>query len=167
MMRKTSLLLWMLCLGLATQALAQAPNAPAPDFTGQTPSGQTLQLSDFQGKVVLLDFWASWCGPCRKEMPFLIELYEEHKDEGFEIIAVNIDTDIANMNGFLETLDTEVPFIMLTDPDGTIPPLYDLAAMPTSVFIDTNGILRFKHDGFRNKDKAKYRAELRMLLDEG
>lgn len=165
MLRKT-LMAVAVCLGAMLPASAQSLNTRAPDFTGQTPSGDVVQLSDFEGEVILLDFWASWCGPCRKEMPFLIELYEENQDASFEIIAVNIDTDQENMDDFLESLDVAVPFTMLADREAAIPPLYELDAMPTSVFIDAQGMIRYRHDGFRDKDRDQYRAELQTLLSE-
>ncbi len=160
---------WVLfvCLGIVPGVSAQDLNTKAPNFTGQTTSGEVVQLSDYEGKVVLLDFWASWCGPCLKEMPFLIQLYQENPDAAFEIIAVNIDTELERIEEFLESLDAEVPFIILTDQEATIPPLYDLEAMPTSLFIDANGMVRFKHAGFRESDEDQYRDELQTLLDEG
>lgn len=145
---------------------AQMPGSPAPRFEGTTPESKTLHLEDFQGRVVLLDFWASWCGPCRQEMPFLVELYESHQDDLFEVIAINVDEETADMQAFLSGLDTPVPFHLIRDPDGQLPTLYDLAAMPTSVLIDGTGMLRFRHDGFKESEKGTYRAEVQQLLNE-
>ncbi len=145
---------------------AQDLDAPAPPFTAQTMSGEAVTLTDYQGKIVLLDFWASWCGPCRKEMPFLVELYAEYQEAPFEILAVNIDEDPVNRDGFLESLGVNVPFAIINDTDAVLPPLYDLAAMPTSVFIDHEGFIRFRHTGFGESDRDLYREELEALLDE-
>ena len=79
----------------------------APDFKGKTSGGKEIKLSDYLGKVVLIDFWASWCPPCREEMPELIKFYKTHKDTAFELIAVNIDNESENMQRFLDKLISE------------------------------------------------------------
>ena len=151
---------------VATSVAAQPLGEPASDFTGLTSTGETIRLSDYAGKVLLLDFWASWCGPCRAEMPFLVELYHEHRDAPFEILAINIDAYSENAAAFLSELGLAIPFPLILDPEGAIPPLYDLEGMPTTVLIDTRGRVRFQHAGFRERDKARYRNELQTLLDE-
>lgn len=147
-------------------ANAQDLDTEAPSFVKQTVAGDAVQLADYKGKIVLLDFWASWCGPCLEEMPFLIELYKEFEGRPFEIIGINIDTDLVNMQGFLDELDVEVPFVMVHDPDGDLPAKYDLEGMPTTVLLDQHGVIRYRHTGFRNKDEAKYRKEVETLLHE-
>jgi thiol-disulfide isomerase/thioredoxin len=87
----------------------------APDFECKTSDGQVVRLSDFRGKIVMLDFWASWCGPCREVMPTLINLHRLNKEKGFEILAVNIDTKAKNMETFLEKLDRRPTFPILAD----------------------------------------------------
>ena len=165
-MKKRLVALLLMCTTTAGTTLGQQTGEPAPDFTGQTLTDEAIQLSDYAGRVVLLDFWASWCSPCREEMPFLIDLYHEHRDDAFEVIAINVDTDLENMQAFLADLGVEVPFTLVTDPEATIPPKYDLEGMPTTVLVDTSGVVRFRHTGFRKKDRALYRAEVKTLLNE-
>jgi thiol-disulfide isomerase/thioredoxin len=138
----------------------------APAFEGKTPDRKEIKLSDYAGKVVLIDFWASWCPPCRDEMPQLIKFYKAHKDPGFEIIAVNIDNDIENMNHFLEKLNPKPAFPIIVDNTQQIPPLFDIEAMPTTIFIDKKGKIRFRHDGFKDSYINDFNEELTQLLKE-
>lgn len=140
--------------------------APAPPFTGTMLDGKEVSLSDYQGKVLLLDFWASWCGPCRKELPFLIDLHKAYHDAGFEVVAVNIDDDVKNAQAFLTNLERKTPFPIVVDPEKQLPSLYEIGAMPTSLFVDKQGIVRYWHDGFKESDRSRYRDELRALLDK-
>ena len=139
--------------------------SPAPLFSGTTTTGEELKLSDYKGRVVLLDFWASWCGPCREEIPFLIDLYNDHHEEGFVILTINIDDEFENAKAFLEALDDQVPFPVVVDPEKRLPALYEIEAMPTSVFIDKKGIVRYWHDGFKASHQQRYRDELTTLLN--
>ena len=147
-------------------SFAQEVGTPAPDFSGKTGDGKDVKLSDYQGKVVLLDFWASWCAPCLKEMPFLVEFYEQNQDAEFMVIAINIDDKAANMNKFLQKLKTGVPFSVIHDAQKVIPPLYNPEAMPTTVFIDKKGIIRYRHTGFKDSYKEEFAQELATLLAE-
>ncbi len=135
-------------------------------FSGTTTNGEEIKLSDFEGNVVLLDFWASWCGPCRQELPFLIELYNDYHEAGFVILAVNIDDHIEYAQEFLDALDSQTPFPVITDPEKHLPALYEIEAMPTSVFIDKKGIVRYWHDGFKASHQRRYRDELTTLLNQ-
>lgn len=147
-------------------SFAQEVGSNAPDFKGMTDRGQEVKLSDYQGKVVLLDFWASWCAPCLKEMPFLVEFYEQNKDAEFMVIAINIDDKAANMNKFLQKLKAGVPFPVIHDAKKEIPPLYNPESMPTTVFIDKKGIIRYRHTGFKDSYKEAFAQELATLLAE-
>ncbi|MBT3601918.1 MAG: TlpA family protein disulfide reductase [Candidatus Latescibacteria bacterium] len=137
----------------------------APNFECVTADGQTVQLSDYRGKVVILDFWASWCGPCREEMPFLVELYQLKGERDFEILGVNIDNKKKNMETFLSQLDDRPSFPILLDKEKKIAALYEIETMPTTIFIDRQGVIRFWHHGFTKSHKEKYRAELQLLLE--
>lgn len=147
-------------------SVGQQVGDPAPDFAAANLEDALLRVTDFRGQVVIIDFWASWCGPCRKEMPVLIELYQEFQQSGLVILAVNIDERHENMQQFLKNLSTPVPFEVLVDPEQKIPPLYELEAMPTTVFVDKLGIVRYRHAGFREADKTLYKKELVELLGE-
>ena len=138
----------------------------AIDFSGTTNTGEVVSLSSFQGKVVVLDFWASWCGPCLVEMPFLIEVYDELENPELEILAINLDEEQDYMNEFLERLDAQPKFPIILDPAGDIAQHYDLQGMPTTVFIDRAGVTQYVHTGFKKKDKQKYRDILNDLLNQ-
>lgn len=138
----------------------------APQFQGTTLDGKKIQLNEFQGKVVLIDFWASWCGPCREEMPFLIELDHRYHKSPFEIIAINIDDKLQNAKRFMGQLPDEITFTVVQDPKQQIPPKYDLKGMPSSLLLDKNGIIRFWHTGFKESNKDNYISEIDGLLKE-
>jgi len=158
-----AVLLSCLCPG-ATEA-SDRIGSPAPEFSARTSDGQTVQLADYRGKVVVLDFWASWCGPCREELPFLMELAARNKKKPFQLITVNIDDNDENMEKFLSRIWFRYG-VLVIDRKKKIPKLYDLETMPTTVFIDREGVIRYWHDGFKESDKDRYEEELRLLLAE-
>lgn len=141
-------------------------DSPAPDFQGKTINGKDLKLSDYKGKVVLLDFWASWCPPCREEMPQLVKFYEEHHKQDFQLIAVNIDNKEGNMQKFLDKLFPQPEFPIVTDDTQKIPALFNIQAMPTTIFIDKKGNIRYRHDGFKDSYVNDFNSELTQLLKE-
>ncbi|MBN1302873.1 MAG: TlpA family protein disulfide reductase [Anaerolineales bacterium] len=114
----------------------------APDFTLQTLDGMLVTLSEYQGQIVLLNIWASWCGPCQAEMPAMQHIHEKYLDRGVIILAVNAtyqdNTD--NVNGFVQELGLTFP--VLLDINGQVAKLYQLHSLPTSFFIDRNGIIK-------------------------
>ena len=138
----------------------------APEFSGKNIDGKVVSLSDYQGKVVLLDFWASWCVPCREELPFLVKFYRENQKEDFIVLAVNIDDKEENMRNFLSKIFATHVFPVIFDKEKSIPPLYELESMPTSVFIDKKGIIRYVHTGFNDTRKKEFQEELSILLAE-
>jgi len=138
----------------------------APLFQGTALDGKKIELSDFKGKVVLIDFWASWCGPCRQEMPFLIELYRRYGKSPFEIVAVNIDDKLENAKRFMGQLPEEISFTIVQDPKQQIPPKYEIKGMPSSILLDKEGIIRFWHTGFKESNKEDYVSEIDGLLKE-
>jgi len=164
-MRQVYLILLFTLCSVITIASTQI-GSPANDFEGKTLEGERIQLSDYKGKVVLIDIWASWCTPCRKEMPFLIELYSEFDRSNFEIIAINIDDKISNAKSFLSQLKYQPMFPIVMDPKKEIPELYRIKAMPTTILIDKTGKIRYWHNGFKKSHKRKYREELKILLSE-
>lgn len=139
----------------------------APDFDGKTSNGKEIKLSDYLGKVVLVDFWASWCVPCQEEMPELVKFFRIHKDSQFVLIGVNIDNEVENMNHFIKQLSLKPEFEIITDTDQHIPSLFDIEAMPTTIFIDKKGKIRYWHDGFKKSYVDDFKKELKQLLKEG
>lgn len=140
--------------------LAAAP-AVAAD-----PSPETLiGLQDHAGKVVYVDFWASWCVPCRKSFPWLQKLRADHGDQGLAVLTVNLDRDRAAAEAFLAKAGAEdMPVIY--DPDGTIASAFGVEAMPTSYLYGRDGVLRSRHEGFQAKQAAELEDTLKELLAE-
>ena len=124
--------------------------APAPDFRAMTLEGKPVSLRDYRGKVVLVNFWATWCGPCRDELPALSEAYRERKDEGFAVLAVDVREEEGDVRRFLQ--DIPVPFPVLLDGDGAIYNRYAVVALPTSFFVDEDGVIRAVVVGNMNRD---------------
>jgi thiol-disulfide isomerase/thioredoxin len=154
----------LLLLSLASFVAAESKQ-PAPPFTLPKLEGEgTYSLSQFRGQVVYLDFWASWCGPCRQSLPLLNELYGELHKQGFEILAVNLDEDKASGLDFLSEVPVSYP--TLYDVNGTTPNAYGLRGMPTSYLIDRNGFMRAVHMGFKPSDMKEIRAQVISLLNE-
>ena len=154
-----------LSLGLASTALAVEVGEQAPDFTlaDINENQPEFTLSELRGKVVYLDFWASWCAPCLLSLPLYNDLYNKYRDQGLEIVGINIDNPIEDGLDFL--LDTPLDFRIPADPDGETPSLYDVYGMPTSYLIDPDGVVRLVHEGFRNGDIEKIEEEIKALLE--
>ena len=138
----------------------------APLFSGKTISGDTVNLSDYKGKVTILDFWASWCKPCKEEFPFLIELYNQNSEKKFSILTINEDEESANMKKFIDNLEKEIPFKIILDKNAKIIELYGIESMPSVFVIDKKGIVRFTHIGFKKDDKEKFKSEIAKLINE-
>jgi peroxiredoxin len=154
-------------LAAATALAAAAPLAPtatAPDFTLRTLDGQKLRLGEQRGRVVLVNFWATWCGPCRQEMPHLNKLYEKYKSSGFVLLGVNVDDDASQAAGVANRLG--VTFPVLPDSDKRVSRQYDLSAMPSTVLIDRDGRVRYLHRGYQSGYENTYDKQIRELLKE-
>ena len=136
----------------------------AKDFTAKTFAGENIRLQEQRGNVVMLNFWASWCGPCRKEMPLLETLQKKYQRMGFVLLGVNVDEDSAAAQRFLK--DVETTFPMLQDNKGDISKLYNVDAMPTSIFIDREGQLRSVHRGYKSGDEKAYEKIIKKLIRE-
>jgi len=143
---------------------AVTPSKGAPDFTLPSLGGPNLRLQEQRGRVVMVNFWATWCGPCRVEMPHLGRLYEKYRGSGFTVLAVNIDEDprkAANLAGQLG-----MTFPVLLDTDKKVSRLYDLSTMPSTVLIDRDGRVRYVHRGYRDGYEDTYDKQIRELLRE-
>jgi len=123
-----------------------------------------LDLATFRGRVVYLDFWASWCGPCRQSFPWMQTLKNTYEDQGLTIVAVNLDADRVDAEKFLNQF--KPTFDVRFDPDGKLAEIYKVNSMPSSILIDRHGVTRFTHMGFRPIDREVYEAQLRELLAE-
>ncbi|GAA6134495.1 TlpA disulfide reductase family protein [Oceaniserpentilla sp. 4NH20-0058] len=123
-----------------------------------------FDLSQYKNKVVYLDFWASWCGPCRKSFPWLNEIEEKYKNQGLVVIGVNLDTEQSLAKQFLK----EVPanFRVFSDPDGKLAEKYKLIGMPSSFVIDGKGEVRHRHVGFKKNKTDEYEKSIESLLKE-
>jgi thiol-disulfide isomerase/thioredoxin len=150
-------------LGASTaSALAPGDAPPAIDMPDQV--GVKVALNELKGKVVLVDFWASWCGPCRQEMPVLEQLHKKYAKQGLVIIGVNIDNNPKKMNNFLK--GTPVTFRIVHDRKLNVASKYEPETMPSSYFIGRDGKIRYVHEGFRKKDAGELEERIKTLLAE-
>ena len=148
----------------ATAAAAALTSAPAPDFTLHSVAGSNLRLQEQRGQVVMLNFWASWCAPCRQEMPQLDRLYEKYHAAGFQLLGVNVDEDVRNATGVSSKLGLHFP--VLLDTEKKVSRLYDLSTMPSTVLIDRDGRVRYIHRGYKDGYERRYDEQIRELLRE-
>jgi thiol-disulfide isomerase/thioredoxin len=150
--------------GAVAGAAGKAGNR-APDFALKDVAGNEVKLSGLRGKVVLVDFWASWCKPCKKELPELEKMARAYKAAGADvvIIAINIDTKRENADKFLKTAKIN-SLTVLFDPSSTSAEQYEPATMPTSYVIDKKGIVKAVHEGYTAGDEKKVKAEIDGLL---
>ena len=136
----------------------------APDFTGKTLDGKNIRLQEQRGNVVMLNFWASWCGPCRTEMPLLEDMQKKYQRMGFVLLGVNVDEDTKAAQRFLNDVTTTFPMVL--DSQGSISKSYNVDAMPTSIFIDRNGKIRDIHRGYKAGDEKAYEKIIKKLIRE-
>jgi peroxiredoxin len=163
-------LLFAALLGFAGIAVPAAHmidiGAPAPAFDlpvfGQ--NHKHMSLAQLRGKVVLLDFWASWCGPCRQSFPLYEKLRSEMPARDFTLLAINLDEMIDGPTAFLE--EHPVHYTSLADPNGEVAKAYGLIGMPSSFVIDREGIVRGRHTGFKPQDIDAVRKEIHDLLGD-
>jgi thiol-disulfide isomerase/thioredoxin len=149
-------------LALTVPASAEVkPGEKSPDFSAATLAGPSLRLSSLHGKVVLLDFWASWCEPCKKELPLLAKMAPRLKAKGIEIVAVNIDDDRQKALDFLRTHSLQLTVV--SDPGKAIVGRWEPPKMPSSFAIDKAGVVRAVNGGFEPGDEAKIEAQLTAL----
>ncbi len=149
---------------LATShGVAGAPST-APDFTLKANTGKNVRLRELQGEVVMINFWATWCGPCRLEMPKLEQLHRQYQKTGFTLLGVNLDDNSGNAIGMVKKLGVSFP--ILFDKDKRVSKLYKVDAMPMTVLIDRDGKLRYLHRGYKAGYEDIYQTQVRELLKE-
>ncbi len=149
---------------LAFAALSAQAAGPAPDFTLKTVAGPNLRLAEQRGQVVMVNFWASWCAPCKQEMPHLNALYDKYRNTGFVLLGVNVDDDPAK--AVAEAAKLGIRFPVLLDSAKAVSKAYALNAMPTTVVIDRDGQVRHVHQGYRNGVEQVYDQQIRALVKE-
>ena len=163
MTRRTAALAGALLLSLPAAADLQK-GSPAPAFTLQARSGSPFSLSQLKGQVVLLNFWASWCGPCRQEMPLLEGLYKKYHPQGVTLVGISVDDEPQAANAALAK--TPVSFPIVYDPESKVSTLYQVTSMPSTVIIDRNGTVRLLHRGYAPGDEKAYEESLRAVLKD-
>jgi cytochrome c biogenesis protein CcmG, thiol:disulfide interchange protein DsbE len=153
----------MIFLGAVGTAQAIDANIPAPEFDLPGQNG-SVKLAHQKGKVVYLDYWASWCGPCRQSFPWMNEMQTRFASQGLQIIAVNLDAKPDDARKFLA--DNNANFIIAYDPKGETPRLYGVKGMPTSILIGRDGKVLFQHVGFNQGNRADLEQRIHSALGE-
>jgi peroxiredoxin len=148
----------------STAFAASDASGPAPAFTLTALSGQQGALSQYKGQVVMVNFWATWCGPCQQEMPLLDQMYKKYKPAGFTLIGVNVDKESPAVKELLAR--KPVSFPVLLDPANQVSKAYHVDEMPSSVIIDRKGEIRYIHRGYRPGDENEYQDRIRQLIRE-
>ena len=153
--------LWLVLSSMTPVVHALEDGVLAPDF--KLPSGSdAVQLSQYRGKVVYLDFWASWCGPCRQSFPFMNTMQARYGGEGLQVVAINLDVKPADVRKFLAV--NPATFAVAYDPEGHTPRLYGVKAMPSSFLIGRDGRLALSHSGFVREDEVALERSIRQAL---
>lgn len=155
-----------LLASLLSTTLFAAPvsGKTAPDFALKTFNEGNLRLSEFRGEVVIVNFWATWCGPCQQELPRLERLHQRYEKAGLVLLGINLDDDMDRGRTMAQRLALSFP--MLIDRAKEVARLFELESMPMTVFIDREGVVRHVHETFRAEDEALYLEQVRKLLDE-
>jgi thiol-disulfide isomerase/thioredoxin len=151
-------------LWVCSSAAALSPGDVPPPIDTVDEEGREVDLEELRGQVVLVDFWASWCGPCREELPVLEKLHRELASQGLVIVGINIDRTKKKMTRFLET--RPLTFRIVHDPKLVVASRYEPPTMPSSYLIARDGRLRHVHEGFRKSDGATIESRIRALLAE-
>ena len=149
---------------VALPVLAGGSSSPAPSFSLMSRAGSAVNLAQYRGQVVMINFWASWCHPCRDEMPLLENIYKKDGKLGFTLIGVNVEPDTKDAERWLK--QTPVSFPVLFDTDIKVSKLYNVSVMPSTVFIDRKGNLRELHQGYKPGDENGYLDQIRALMRE-
>ena len=149
---------------LIAMPVVAATGGPAPPFSLASRDGKDVSLTQYQGQVVMINFWASWCGPCRQEMPLLESIYKKYKPLGFTLIGVNVEPDQKEAENFLK--QTPVSFPVLFDAKSKVSGLYNVQVMPTTVFIDRKGNVRLVHQSYQPGAENLYMDQIRSLIRE-
>ena len=157
-----ALLAVLLCLSLCLPALALDSGQRLPEIGLNDVAGRKIDLASLKGKVVIVDFLASWCGPCKQELPVLEKLYKKYGSQGLVVVGVSVDEELSNLQGLLKQV--KVTFPVVHDASKGVAGRYKPPRMPSSYVVDRKGVVRHVHGGFRSEDAAKLEAEVKALL---
>lgn len=146
----------------STAVFAENSAKLAPDFSLPGVDNSQINLADYRGKVVLVDFWASWCTPCIRSFPWMDEMVEKYGEQGFEIIAINMDQEAILAKKFLTRYPNKLTIAF--DPQGVVAEQYEIMGLPNSFILNKQGEIVYKHVGFRLSELDKYEAEILSLL---
>ena len=157
-------LIMLALLAAAPLTLALTGQGPAANFTLKSAEGENIRLSEYRGQVVLINFWASWCGPCRQEMPHLDDIHRKYEALGFTVFGVNVEQDRNMADKVLR--DIPVSFPILFDDNNRVSELYGVDAMPATVLVDRNGDIRYMHRGYKPGYELEYEKQVKTLIRE-
>jgi cytochrome c biogenesis protein CcmG/thiol:disulfide interchange protein DsbE len=147
---------------LAASAEALDSGAKMPEIGLKDLSGKPVSLASLAGKVVVIDFWATWCAPCKEELPVLQKLHKKYGSQGLAIVGISVDKDAGNLPEFLKKL--AVTFPIVHDANHTVTGRYAPPRMPSSYIVDRKGIVKYVHGGFRADDAATFEKQIQELL---
>lgn len=153
-----------LALSVSGIASSTVVEGKAPDFTLKSMQGGNLKLSEHRGEVVMINFWASWCAPCRQEMPILNDLYLRYRDMGFTLLGVNVEEEIDGAKKMMT--DLKVVFPVLFDTTNEVSKMYKVEAMPSTILVDRDGNMRYLHRGYLPGYEEDYERQVRELMRE-
>ncbi len=139
-----------------------APKPAALEFTLRDPAGQPVRLADYRGRVILVNFWATWCRPCRAEIPWLIELFHAYRDTGFSVLGVSVDEDLARIAPFVATMRMDYPVLVGRGEDRFAAAFGPLLGFPTSVLVARDGTICVRHTGITTREQLE--EDIRALL---
>jgi peroxiredoxin len=154
----------LVCASAPSAAAMPSAGELAPDFVLKSASGKNIRLSELRGQVVMINFWATWCGPCRQELPLMYKIYQRYRDTGFVVLAVNIEEDTAHSAKVAKSM--KLGFPVLFDPEKRVSRQYDPPAMPATLIVDKDGRVRYVHLGYKPGYEDAYERQVRELLRE-
>lgn len=160
--RVNSVAVFLFAVSIYMTAAAEQVGQKAPELELNNLQNQMVKLSSHRGKVVYLDFWASWCGPCRKSFPWMNAMKKQYEKDGLEIISVNLDKKREDLDKFLKKIPAD--FIVLPDPAGDSAKRFELKGMPSAIIIDRTGNIVSAHIGFKDGDETLREAKIKAAL---